>query len=127
MTTQGTAGRADAAATPASDNPQQLEAEIEQTREQFGETAEAPAAKTDVKARTQDKVRQLAGRLEGMAGQARQQAAAAVTSISEATPEPVQRTAAKAAATARRRRAPLAVIAGGVVLAWRVITWWRRR
>lgn len=127
MTTQETADGTDTATTPAPDDLQQLEAEIERTREKVGETVEALAAKADVKARAQDKVRHLTGRLEGMAGQARQQAAAAVASISDATPEPVQRVAAKAAATARQRRVPLAMIAGAAVLAWPVVAWWRRR
>jgi post-segregation antitoxin (ccd killing protein) len=59
--------------------------------------------------------------------QARQQAAAAAANISKATPEPVQRAAAKAAATAWQRRAPLAMAIGAVVLAWLVIARWRRR
>ena len=43
--------------TPA-DDQQELEKEIEQTREQLGQTVEALAAKVDVKARAQEKLGQ---------------------------------------------------------------------
>lgn len=56
-------------------DPEELRHEIERTREQLGETMQALAAKTDVKARAQDKAAQLAGRLKSMTAQARQQAA----------------------------------------------------
>jgi Protein of unknown function (DUF3618) len=56
-----------------SDNPRQLEAEIERTRERLGETVEALAAKADVKARAQHKVSELTGRLKSKADQAKQQ------------------------------------------------------
>jgi Protein of unknown function (DUF3618) len=109
------------------DDPQQLAEEIERTREQLGETVEQLAARADVKARAQEKARQVTGRLKGKAGQARQQAAAAAAKISKATPEPVQRAAAQAVVTARQRWAPLAAAIGAGVLAWMVIARWRRR
>jgi vacuolar-type H+-ATPase subunit E/Vma4 len=56
-----------------SDDPQQLEAEIERTRERLGETVEALAAKADVKARAQQKATEMAGRLQSKANQAKQQ------------------------------------------------------
>jgi hypothetical protein len=49
---------------------QQLEAEIERTRERLGETVEALAGKADVKARAQHKA---GDRLKTMANQAKQQ------------------------------------------------------
>ena len=36
-------------------SPEQIQADIEQTREQVGDTVEALAAKTDVKARARDR------------------------------------------------------------------------
>ena len=61
-------------AAPASpDDPQQLAEEIERTRQRLGETVEALAAKTDVKARAQEKANQLTTRLKGKANQAREQ------------------------------------------------------
>jgi ElaB/YqjD/DUF883 family membrane-anchored ribosome-binding protein len=52
---------------------QQLEAEIERTRERLGETVEALAGKADVKARAQHKAGELTDRLKTMANQAKQQ------------------------------------------------------
>jgi 2C-methyl-D-erythritol 2,4-cyclodiphosphate synthase len=44
--------------TTSADDQQELEKEIEQTREHLGETVEALAAKVDVKARAQEKLGQ---------------------------------------------------------------------
>jgi hypothetical protein len=64
-----------------SDAEQQLRQEIEQTREQIGDTVEALTAKADVKARAQAwldaRSAPLRGRLAGTTVQDRQQAAAA--------------------------------------------------
>ncbi len=58
------------------DDPQELQEEIERTREHLGQTVEALMAKVDVKARAQDEASRLIGRLKARAVQARQQAAA---------------------------------------------------
>jgi Protein of unknown function (DUF3618) len=55
------------------DDPRQLEAEIERTRERLGETVEALAAKADVRARAQQKATELTGRLQNKANQAKRQ------------------------------------------------------
>jgi len=55
-------------ATP--DDQQELEKEIEQTRERLGETVEALAAKVDVKARAQEQLGHLTVRLKGKATEA---------------------------------------------------------
>lgn len=60
--------------TTSPDGQQELEKEIEQTRERLGETVEALAAKADVKAQVQEKLGQLTARLKGKANQAKQQA-----------------------------------------------------
>jgi Protein of unknown function (DUF3618) len=57
-------------------DPEQLTAEIEQTRKQLGRTAEQLVAKTDVKPRTQAKVSDLTERAKDAATQVRRQAAA---------------------------------------------------
>lgn len=57
------------------DDAAALEHEIEQTREELGETVAALAAKTDVKARAASKARELTDRLTHRAGQAGGQAA----------------------------------------------------
>ena len=59
--------------TTSPDDQQELEKEIEQTREQLGETVEALVAKVDVKARAQEKLGQLTTRLKGKATEAGQQ------------------------------------------------------
>jgi ElaB/YqjD/DUF883 family membrane-anchored ribosome-binding protein len=56
--------------TTSPDDQQELEKEIEQTREQLGETVEALAAKVDVKARAQEQLGQLTARLKGKATEA---------------------------------------------------------
>lgn len=63
-------------ATDADRTPEEIEAEIERTREELGETVEALAAKTDVKARAKEKVdetkERLGEKLGGISDQARE-------------------------------------------------------
>jgi hypothetical protein len=72
--TAPTTSHADAQGGPP-DEVQELQQEIEQTREHFGETVEQLVAKTDVKARAQDKAAELTGQVKGKASRARTQAA----------------------------------------------------
>jgi len=51
------------------DDLQALNAEIERTRAELGETVEALAARADVKARAQDKANQIAGRAQDKANE----------------------------------------------------------
>ncbi len=60
-------------------NEQQLRAEIEQTREELGETVEQLAAKIDVKGRARARTAELTGRVKDKAVQARATAAARAT------------------------------------------------
>ena len=93
------------------DDPQELQHEIERTREHLGQTVEALMAKVDVKARAQDEASRLIGRLKARTAQARQQAG-------------------NAAATARQRRAPLLAAIGAVgagLVGWLLFQRWRRR
>ena len=66
-------------ATP--DDQQELEKEIEQAREQLGETVEALAAKMDVKAQAQEKLGRLTARLKGKATEVRPVPAAATAGV----------------------------------------------
>jgi predicted metal-dependent phosphoesterase TrpH len=136
------------------DDQQALQEEIERTRERLVETVDALAAKADVKARAQDKARELTGRLKakadqsdvkaqaqqkarhlaGMlkstAAQGRHRAATAATGLSQAAPETVKGAADSAAAATRRNRVPLAATVGAAiatVLAWLLIRQWRGR
>jgi hypothetical protein len=65
---------ADARTGPPGD-VQELKHEIEQIREQLGETVEQLVAKTDVRAGARDKAAELTGRVKGKAVEARAQAA----------------------------------------------------
>jgi Protein of unknown function (DUF3618) len=58
-----------------SEDPQQLAAEIERTRERLGETVDALAAKADVKARAQQRADRLTGQLKSKANEAKRQIA----------------------------------------------------
>jgi hypothetical protein len=141
-----TASQADAAPA-APDDPQELEREIERTREQLGETVELLAAKADVKSRAQAKATELSERIKAKAGQVQQKAAvrggsvrgqlagttataqkrvtAAATPVWQATPEPVRQAVAKGASTARQRRMQLAAAAGAVIVGYLLIKWRR--
>ena len=58
----------------APDDTEQLKAQIEQTREHLGQTAEQLVAKMDVKAQAQAKVADLTQRAKGMTSKLRRQA-----------------------------------------------------
>ena len=141
-----TAAQADAAPA-ATNDPQELEREIERTREQLGQTVELLAAKADVKGRAQAKATELSERIKSKAGQVRQEAAArggsvrgqlagttataqkrvtaAATPVWQATPEPVRQAVAKGASAARQRRMQLAAAAGAVIAGYLLIKWRR--
>ena len=85
------AGHAPAGHTPETDprtdagpaapgDAQELEQEIERSREQLGATAEELAARTEAKARARDKAAELSGRVKSKTGQARKEAAARAAS-----------------------------------------------
>jgi alanyl-tRNA synthetase len=142
-----TALRTDAVSA-APDDPQELEREIERTREQLGETVELLAAKADVKKRAQVKATELSARIKTKTGQALQKAAArggsargqlaataataqerataAATPVWEATPGPVRQAVVKGASIARRRQLPLAAAAGALIIGYLTIKWRRR-
>lgn len=120
------------------DDEQQVQQEIEQTREHLGDTVEQLAAKADVKATARKKAAKLAGRMESTTSRARQQAAARADSVRgqiaaagapawEATPEGIRRAVTKGASNAKERRVPLAVAAGALLLACMAVRRWRKR
>jgi hypothetical protein len=78
MTTEPRDG-SDAEARPAPPaDPDQLRQDIERTREELGETVEALIAKTDVKARTRERIGEISERLRGKTAQAKEQATSRV-------------------------------------------------
>ncbi|MEU8577160.1 DUF3618 domain-containing protein [Streptomyces asoensis] len=86
---------------PTAAGPEELRRQVEQTRHELGETVEALAAKTDVKARAQEKataLKEQAGTTAAhLSEQARAKATEAVHLIEEKVPAPVKETAAAAA------------------------------
>jgi hypothetical protein len=139
-------------AAPA-DDPRQLEADIERTREQLGETVQELAGRADVKSRARAKAAEARRNAAARAGSVRRQvssktvaarqkvisagagrkeqlrtrAAAVGAPVWEATPEQVRRTVTKGANSAREGWVPLAV-AAGVLLAGSLAAWqWSRR
>jgi ElaB/YqjD/DUF883 family membrane-anchored ribosome-binding protein len=112
-------------------DPDRIREGIEQTREELGETVEALAAKTDIKAQAKRRAdeRKQALRNQQQRAQealrqqqqrAQEKASAVRERVSNATPEDAKEIAGQAAAAAERR--PLPAIGGalivGVFLGW---------
>jgi ElaB/YqjD/DUF883 family membrane-anchored ribosome-binding protein len=93
---------------PTSPQTEEIEREIEQTREELGDTVEALAAKTDVKAQAQRKLEEtkatVAQKTDDLLGKAR-----------EASPESA--TSAASAAAEQARQNPMPVAAAGAFVA----------
>lgn len=119
---------------PASpDDPEQLHAAIEQTREELGRTVEQLVAKTNVKARAQAKVSDLTQRAKDATSQVRHQAAAQVGSARSQLADryqaagPLKQAATQGIQGARAHRKPLIIAAGVLIAGAVVVTIWRRR
>ena len=93
-------------------DPDQIRSEIEDTREQLGETVEALAGKADVKGQAKAKVEDTKDRLRTRAEDAR-------TKLGDASPEGAKGAASSAADSARER--PLPFAAGGAFVAGLVV------
>lgn len=97
---------------------QEIEREIERTRRELGDTAQALVAKTDVKGRAQDRVQEIKanvrGRREELVGKAR-----------EAAPESATDGAQRVGGVARRHALPLGATAGAAALFG--VGWWLGR
>jgi ElaB/YqjD/DUF883 family membrane-anchored ribosome-binding protein len=106
------------ASTPNSSqkSAEQLRAEIEQTRQQLGDTVEALAAKTDVKAQAKDRI---AAARSGALHKKNE----LVARTRAATPESAGSGASKVASTVREEPLPFAAagtFATGVLIGWLV-------
>ena len=116
--------------TTSPDDQQELEKEIEQTRERLGETVEALAAKVDVKARAQAKVGQLTARLKGKAAEAKVKATEATRQLQlQDKANKAKQQATQTGQQIKKRPAPAAASAGAVgalVLFFILVRWWRR-
>jgi ElaB/YqjD/DUF883 family membrane-anchored ribosome-binding protein len=104
---------------------EQIRAEIEATQEQLGETVEALASKTDVKARAQDRVESVKEnaqqRVESAKASAAQLKDEVVSKARQATPESAEAGAHQVSAAVRERPLPYATVAAfgaGLLLGW---------
>jgi len=91
-------------------SPEEIQEDIERTREQVGDTAEQLAAKTDVKAQAQEKVEEIKGNVRSIADDLK-------TKASSSTPESAQQGGQQAVATVRSNPAPFA-LAGAVLVGY---------
>ena len=110
--------------TTTPDDQQELEKEIEQTREQLGQTVEALTAKVDVKARAQQELGQLTARLKGKVTEATRQ-----LRLQDRANQAKQQ-AAQAGQQIRKRPVPAAAtvgVIGALVLFFTVGRRWMRR
>ena len=116
--------------TTSPDDQQELEQEIEKTREQLGETVEALAAKVDVKARAREKLSQLTGRLKSKAIEARGKATEATRQLRlQDKANQAKQQAGQAGQQIKKRPIPAGVTAGliGVLVLFALIRRWMRR
>jgi ABC-type transporter Mla subunit MlaD len=121
-----------AAPVPASSDteeksPEQIRAEIDATREELGDTVEALAAKTDVKAQAKAKVEdtkaQARAKVEDVKSMAQAAAEEAKAKAKDAAPESPQEGVQQAQALVKQNPKP-AAIAGGVLVLfvlWRLL------
>ena len=124
---------------PASpDDPEQLRAQIEQTREELGQTAEQLVAKTDVKARAQAKVTDLTQHAKDTTSRVRRQAAAQAGNarsqlvtgrdqLQTQTPDALKQATTKGIEGARKYRTQLIIAVGVLVAVSVVVRVWKRR
>jgi Protein of unknown function (DUF3618) len=101
-----TAGAAVSAGEAGERTPEEIQADIERTREELGDTVEALAAKTDVKARAHERVEEIKENLKGKAEQAK-----------SATPDSAQQGGQAIVEKVRANPAPY-VLGGAVLLAF---------
>ncbi|HET9970417.1 MAG TPA: DUF3618 domain-containing protein [Streptosporangiaceae bacterium] len=101
---------------------QDIQAEIEQTRERLGETVEELVAKADVKTRAKDKAAELKAKAQVKAADVKTKAQVKAAGVKTAAQE-------KAAGVSRndlvQRRWPVAAAVGAVVVAGLIIVWRR--
>jgi ElaB/YqjD/DUF883 family membrane-anchored ribosome-binding protein len=90
--------------------PEEIRAEIEDTREEVGDTVEALAAKTDVKAQARERVEEVKGNVRAKAEEVKER-------VRAGTPASAQQGGSQAMDKMRSNPAPF-VVAGAVVVAF---------
>jgi ElaB/YqjD/DUF883 family membrane-anchored ribosome-binding protein len=98
------------------EDPDRIRREIEQTREQMGETVDALGYKTDVKARAKDSIQDKKESVMGAVQSAKDRVVGAGQSVGDATPdsEQVKHHAKRAASVAQEN--PLGLAVGAVAV-----------
>jgi hypothetical protein len=91
-------------------SPEQIRSDIEATRAEVGDTVEALAAKTDVKARARDRVEELKSEVRGKADDVKSKA-------QSTTPASAQHGGQKALGVVRSNPAPF-VLGGAMLVAF---------
>jgi ElaB/YqjD/DUF883 family membrane-anchored ribosome-binding protein len=93
-------------------SPEEIRAEVEETREELGETVAAVAAKTDVKGQAQAKVDDLKQQAKELGSQAK-----------AAAPESPQEAMRQAQALTRQNPKPLAIVGAiaALLILWRLL------
>ena len=81
-------------------SPEEIRADIEQTREEVGDTVEALAAKTDVKAQARERVEEVKGNVRAKADEVKAKA-------KSSTPESAQQGGQQVVTKVRENPAPL--------------------
>ncbi|WP_055493434.1 DUF3618 domain-containing protein [Streptomyces sp. TP-A0356] len=99
-------------------SPAELREQVQQTRHELGQTVEALAARTDVKARVQEKTAEVRQQAAVKAGELRAMAADAAHQVQDRLPDPVKDTAAQAGRAARGNRTVLLLATAGVAVVW---------
>ncbi len=106
-------------------SPEEIRADIEQTREQLGETVEALAEKTDVKAQARSRIESAKETIAGNLGTAREtvtgKADEFATRAREATPDSAGAGVQQVTATVQRKPMPFAL--GGAFMAGLFVGW----
>ena len=90
--------------------PEQIRADIERTREEVGDTVEALAAKTDVKAQARERIEEVKGNVRAKADGVKAKA-------QSSTPESAQQGGRQVVAKVRENPAPL-VLGAAVLVAF---------
>ncbi|HEX3833631.1 MAG TPA: DUF3618 domain-containing protein [Solirubrobacteraceae bacterium] len=106
-------------------SPEQIRDEIERTQQQLGDTVEALAHKTDVKAQASARIDAAKESIQETVHDARESASETkdelLTKVKQATPESAGAGAHQMSATVQERPLPFAAaaaFAGGVVVGW---------
>lgn len=106
----------------------ELREQVEQTRAQLGDTVQELTAKTDVKAKVQEKAAHVTDQVQHTATEVRNQvqhtASRAAHAVQERTPQPVRTAASHAAESSRSHPGPF--LAAGIAMLLAVLVMRRR-